>query len=466
MGLAWQAAKRGQTGLSSTALAVLCLPLLVFSTATQSQQTPPAVPQVGWGAVVAPPAKPKPKATAKSPDQPPGEPALSTEPVPAPVSSVQSRAVDLAGDKSRTRLSFDVSAPLQVAIYRLSEPYRVIVDLAAVEFALPPGTGRQGRGLVTAFRYGLIAEGRSRIVIDTAGPVRVESAKVSPAAGGRHALVIELAPTSATELAAEELATAASVASPDPTLRTQAPPTKRAPKRERPVIVIDPGHGGIDSGAQGALGLEKDLVLAVAQEMRRALLATRRYDVVMTRATDVFVSLDQRVRVSMQHQADLFVSVHADSLAARELAQSIRGATLYVLSEKASDDRARRMAEKENAADLVAGLPVVAKAGDAQVRDILIDLMRRESATMSSLLRTSLIAQMRPRVALAKEPARAAPFKVLRQPGSPAVLIELGYISNAEDEKLMRSGAWQKSVAEAVTYAVNEHFRRQGARQP
>jgi N-acetylmuramoyl-L-alanine amidase len=350
--------------------------------------------------------------------------------------------------------------------YRLSEPYRIVVDLGAVDFALPPTAGRQGRGLVSAFRYGLISPGRSRIVIDTPGPVRVAAARLerSPTGPGVR-LELDLTPTTATELAAEEMAAAArtiDVRKPEP----EPPPERRkAPLRARPVIVIDPGHGGIDTGALGALGLEKNLVLAVALEIRRALVAARRFEVIMTRSSDAFVSLDQRVRISRRHAADLFLSIHADSLAIREHAQSVRGATVYVLSEKASDDRAQRMAEKENAADLLAGLQVDRSPGNEQVRDILLDLMRRESATLSSDFRTLLLGHMRPRLALAKEPARAAPFKVLRQPGSPSLLIELGYLSNAEDARLMASQAWQRTFGETVAAAVGEYFRTRVARR-
>ena len=296
-------------------------------------------------------------------------------------------------------------------------------------------------------------------MIDTAGPVRVEAARLdtSPSGPGSR-LQLDFIATTATEFAADEIAAAASGAG--LTQPERAPVVEKpSASRARPVIVIDPGHGGIDSGAQGALGHEKDIVLAAAREIRRALLATRRYDIVMTRSSDVFVSLDQRIRLTRAQAADLFLSIHADSLATRELAQSVRGATLYVLSEKASDDRARRMAEKENASDLLAGLEIGKDTADDQVRTILVDLMRRESATLSNDFRSLLISQMRPRTTLSRDPARSAPFKVLRQPASPAVLIELGYISNAEDEKLMASQAWQRTVAEAVTAAVGDYFR-------
>ena len=372
--------------------------------------------------------------------------------------------MELSGDANRTRLAFELSINVPFAVFRLTKPYRVVVDLADIEFQLPAGAGSKGRGLIQAYRYGLFAPGKARIVIDTTGPTRIEASRMVQAPGATSArLEIDLVPTTAAEFAATELAAAAQSVEIKPEEPVPVPPAA-VRERTRPVIVIDPGHGGIDPGAPGTRGSEKDVVLAVAKEIRRRLTATRRYEVVMTRSSDVFVSLDQRIRISRRTNADLFLSIHADSLAQKELAQSVRGATIYTLSEKATDDRARAMAEKENASDLLAGLDVGGIANDDQVRNILVDLMRRESANFSNDFRSLLVSQLRPRLTLAKDPSREAPFKVLRQPGSPAVLVELGYMSNAEDELLMSQPAWQRSVGEAVAAAVEEYIRRRHAR--
>jgi N-acetylmuramoyl-L-alanine amidase len=367
------------------------------------------------------------------------------------------------GDRTRTAIRFDLGGPTEVHARSLAKPPRVIVDLPETEFRLPPASGRSGQGLVASFRFGLIEAGKSRIVIDTAEPARVARAEVVLAnARGAFQLEIELVPTTERELAAIELAEAALTFKP-------AVPEAKAPSRpglpERPVVVVDAGHGGIDTGASGARLAEKDLVLAVAREVERQLRTSGRYQVVMTRTRDVFISLDERVAISRRHNADLFISLHADSLPDRESAKAVRGATVYTLAEQASDDLTRRVAENENAVDLLAGFSV-SLAGDDQVRDILLDLMRRESHTFAAEFRQLLIGTLGSGVLLSRDPYRSGPFKVLRQPSSPAVLVELGYISNPEDERLMQQPAWQAKVAAAVLRAVNEHFRqrRQGSR--
>lgn len=369
------------------------------------------------------------------------------------------QAVDLSGDVKRTQLSLSVTAPIKFNAFGLSNPSRVVLDLADVDFQVVPERGRSGAGVVSGFRFGQFAPGKSRMVFDTTVPVRID-AKLRRSGTGSSARIwldLVLEPMTAIEIAAAELAAAASATDFRP-----GEPEREEPKpsRTKPVVVIDPGHGGLDPGAQGALGLEKDIVLSVAREVRRSLAAMRRYEVVLTRSSDTFVSLDDRVRLSRLHGADLFVSIHADSLDAREFAQSVRGATVYTLSDRASDERARRLAEKENASDLLAGLDVAGEEGQDEVKHILIDLMLRETGNFAVDFRNILLRQMKPKVALARDPSRSAAFKVLRQAGSPSVLIELGYMSNTEDERLMASSEWQRGVAEAVVRAVDEYFAK------
>jgi N-acetylmuramoyl-L-alanine amidase len=235
------------------------------------------------------------------------------------------------------------------------------------------------------------------------------------------------------------------------------------PGRQRPLIVIDPGHGGVDPGAvgpsaSGAPVLEKVVVLAVAKLLAATLLASGRYDVVMTRSGDTFVPLDQRGAQSRRLGADLFISIHADSVAANSRAQDVRGATVYTLSDQASDEQARMLADKENAADQTAGLPAVAALDQDQVRSILVDLMRRETSEFSTAFRGIVTAELAQRIAMAREPQRAAAFRVLKQTEVPAVLIELGYMTNAQDQKLLQSAAWQSQVAGALSRSIDSFF--------
>ena len=231
-----------------------------------------------------------------------------------------------------------------------------------------------------------------------------------------------------------------------------------------PVIVIDPGHGGIDPGAVGTNDLlEKNIVMAVATKLQQALIAKGHYRVQLTRKEDVFVSLDQRVAMSRQSAANLFISIHADSIEQSSLTQNISGATVYTLSERASDEQARKMAEKENASDLLAGLTPTGKEDD-DVKDILIDLMKRETATFSAEFSQVLRNKMKSSVQLSRDPARSAAFKVLKQTHAPSVLIELGYVSNADEAKRLSSPEWQQKVANSIAAAVDTYFANCSAR--
>ena len=298
----------------------------------------------------------------------------------------------------------------------------------------------------------------------------ITPAPVAPAARSRAAPLKPTLPLTATAAAtqstADELAATAMQAVQAANALAESKDVAKPVDRLRQVIVIDPGHGGIDPGAVGPViagqppVLEKNVVLAVSKQLAAALLASGRYDVVLTRSGDTFVPLEQRASQSRRLGADLFISIHADSVAANANAQGVRGATVYMLSDEASDEQARRLAEKENAADHVGGMPVSATLDNDQVRNILVDLMRRETAEFSAAFRATVVSELGQRIAMAREPNRAAAFKVLKQTEVPAVLIELGYMSNVQDQKLLQSAAWQSQVAGSIAVAVDRFFTK------
>lgn len=380
-------------------------------------------------------------------------------------SAVADRAA-LDGDQNRTSFRLGMTKGVTVEVFTLANPYRVVVDLPDVGFELPQNAGRDGKGLVSAFRYGLFAEGKARIVLDVSRPVKIEKAAMTNSGEGRRVdLNIDIVPTPADEFGAGTGANKQHSAQPKPSPADDAMPRQK--KNAKPVIMIDPGHGGIDPGAITPSNLhEKNVALAVGLELRKALLATGRYEVRMTRSTDVFISLDRRIVATRQSGADLFISLHADSIEEVDSASSIRGATVYTLSERASDEQARLMAEKENASDLIAGIETANSDAADQVKGILIDLMKRETANFSAEFSKSLVKRLGKAVPLSRDPQRSAAFKVLKQTYAPAVLIELGYMTNPQDEQLFNSPEWRRKVAEQVKDAVDAHFARQTAGAP
>ncbi len=363
----------------------------------------------------------------------------------------------VVGDRQRVRFVADISAKVEATVFTLADPYRIVVDLPEVRFALPDDAGSSGRGPMSAFRYGLFAQGKSRIVIDLTAPVEVDKSFVTDAGQGQPArLVLDAVPTTREKFLAQarlyrrnqDLA-AAQLAD-----RTLAAPTQ--PMGEH-VVVLDPGHGGIDSGAHGRGGtLEKTVTLAFAKVFAAKLKATGRYDVFMTRTDDTFVSLGDRVAFARDHDADLLLSIHANSF----YGAAVRGATVYTVSDKASDKMAEEMANSENQSDVLAGVDVKGEDSN-EVKDILLDLTRRETRNFGEVFARHLVTDLGRTTRMFKDPHQRASFKVLEAPDVPSALIELGFLSNATDEKLLISPKWQERTADSMLKAVDEFFETQ-----
>ena len=372
-----------------------------------------------------------------------GEPADSSETA-KPVAQV--KAIRLVGDAARTRLIVDMSGEAEFGLLRLRNPYRLVVDLPKTTFDSEPEPA-EGRGLVEDFRFGLVGPGRARIVLDLKGPVNVVQSFMQPSGAGQPArIVLDLAPGTAEDFAraaARERQARLAVAG-----RKGDKLTPR-PRSSRPVVVIDPGHGGIDTGAVVSRDLiEKNLTLRFAEKLAQILNEHGNVEAVLTRTEDVFMSLGDRVKVARLNEAALFVSVHADIVPQ----DYVRGATVYTVSDEASDSMAAGMAERENRSDILAGLAIEDQPDE--VADILFDLARRETKNLSIRFAKTLISDIRPQLTLNKSPWRRAAFLVLKAPDVPSVLFELGYISNKQDQELLVSDEWRDKTTRAIADAI------------
>ncbi|MBU6155692.1 MAG: N-acetylmuramoyl-L-alanine amidase [Alphaproteobacteria bacterium] len=361
--------------------------------------------------------------------------------------------VRLGQHKDHTRIVLRVDRKVDFEHFTLEAPYRIVIDFPEVGWRVDPGAGSHALGLVKGYRYGSYKPGTSRMVIDLAGPAMVANRFLLPPEGavGEYRLVLDLAPTDAA-------AYTASAGWKGPAEPVEPAPEIRSTKSQRarttlPVVVVDAGHGGLDPGAIGVSGTkEKEIVLKVAQSLAENLRKTGRYKVIMTRDEDIFLSLKARVAIARKNRADLFISIHADSAPAA----NARGASVYTLSERASDREAEALARSENQSDIIAGIDL-AKEPDI-VTSILIDLAQRDTNNLSAQFAQILIPELHTVGSLTLRTHRFAGFQVLKSIDVPSVLIELGYLTNADDESAMRGSRWRRNMAEAIARAVDGYF--------
>ena len=376
-------------------------------------------------------------------------------------------AVRLGVHAAKTRVVIELSERVGFHIFPLTAPYRLGIDLPAMNWRAKPRLDFLRTGLVSGLRYGLFSSTASRIVLDLNTPARVKKSFILPPAGGKpYRLVVDIVETGHDRMVASEQKRRHMAKSVVPSAREILPrppapgflpgPPGRKPNplsaHER-VVVIDPGHGGVDPGAVTHNGIfEKHVVLAAAKVFKKRLERSGRYKVFLTRDSDVFVRLRDRIAFARSKNAELFVSLHADAIKSKK----VRGMSVYTLSERASDKEAAALAEKENKSDLIAGIDL--STNSREVTDILIDLAQRDAMNKSSRFAGVLVGKLSGVGRLLPNSHRFAGFAVLKAPDVPSVLVELGFLSNQRDARALLSGTHRIKVADALYRAVDEYF--------
>ncbi len=368
-----------------------------------------------------------------------------------------------------TRFVLDFTHKIDFTLFTLAEPDRLVIDLPEVGWRLPPRPLPRRTGVLDTLRYGLFKPGLSRVVVDLTGPVAARRAYLMDQDGGSgYRLILDLVPATREAFLALGKTPPAPAPQGSPTgaprrdvlpavarLSFPTPPRKPEMDTVKRVIAIDPGHGGVDPGTVGGSGtLEKNITLSMAREIRDKLQATGRYKVVLTRERDVFVRLRDRIAASREAGAELFISIHADAIKNR----GIRGLSVYTLSEKASDKEAEALADKENKADLIAGIDLSKET--PEVTNILIDLAQRESMNQSARFAARLVKELARETKLLRNTHRFAGFVVLKAPDVPSVLMELGFLSNRLDEAALKRKSYRAKLIAAMARAADAYFSR------
>ena len=354
-----------------------------------------------------------------------------------------------------TRIVLELSDPVNLRAFTLNNPDRVVVDMPEVAWRLGAPPLPSTHGSVKSYRYGLFREGNSRMVIDLNRPVRVADPLVlPPSAGFGYRVVIDMYP-------AEQAKFDTNAGWPADLKQRETAAEKlvmRLPVQGggKKIVVIDPGHGGIDSGTNGVNGLmEKDMVLAEGLRLAHVL-TERGYTVHMTRDRDIFIPLPERVAIARKWKADLMISLHCDS----NPDSSVNGLSIYTLNDGRSDREAVALAKRENQSDVIAGVDL--SGGNSPVAPILIDLAQRDTINKSSRFALTALEKLATATdILPRSPHRSASLAVLVAPDVPAVLIELGYLSNASDAAQMNKDRWRDGVAKAIADSVDRNFTPQ-----
>ncbi|MBK7363410.1 MAG: N-acetylmuramoyl-L-alanine amidase [Micavibrio sp.] len=381
--------------------------------------------------------------------------------IPGQAHALSVNQVRFGAHPDKIRLVLDLSEKTDFRVFALANPYRMVIDLPDFEWRAGNASTTPSSG-VTALRYGNLQPGISRIVFDMAKPVSVRGAFIIPAQKGQpNRLVVDF--THVTEDVFERnkdishgtLVTSGQVLAAPQAVPSHKPPTPPG-AGYKPLIVIDAGHGGVDPGARGVNKTnEKNVTLALAKQLKSELEGTGRYRVALTRDKDIFIKLRERVSIARRQQADLFISIHADSIEK----SNVSGVSVYTLSEKASDAQTAKLAAQENRADLIAGLDLSVE--DEDVASILVDLAMRDTMNQSNFFANTLIDKLKARqVRLLDSPHRSAGFAVLKAPDIPSVLVEAGFMSNKKESELLNTPAHRAKISQALSGAIDSYFEQ------
>ncbi len=362
------------------------------------------------------------------------------------------------------RIVFDSDKKFDYEVFLLSNPKRLVVD--AHDSDIKKALSADKNSIISSTRVGKLNSKDKRVVFDLKKPVLIKQAFVlEPQKNANWRLVIDLVASSERDFEGKIGAKyALSNKTSLKTVKTAAKENKKSSwgfssdqtqksKNKQKIIVLDPGHGGKDPGAIGAYGktYEKNITLAMGKELK-AQLEKKGYKVYLTRSTDIFIPLRQRVKIAQKYKADLFMSLHADSSVNRKA----KGLSVYTLSEKASDKEAAALAERENKVDIIGGMDF--SENSKEINDILISLSQTDCRNKSSKFAGYVVGEMKKSVKIVNDTHRFAGFAVLKAPDIPSALLEMGYLSNKEEENLLKQSSYRKKLASSATQAVDRYF--------
>tara|TARA_R110002124_G_scaffold149220_1_gene314983 strand:+ start:122731 stop:124110 length:1380 start_codon:yes stop_codon:yes gene_type:complete len=360
----------------------------------------------------------------------------------------------------KTRLVIELSSNLNANAFILHNPERLVVDFKGRNLSCAPI--KISNNDLVEFSRQSSDEQTLRLVFNLKKPSALKAKFSLPATGNQpNRLVVDLTPAAAkpkmqlTQKPAQKVYEAPVAIVKKPAYKASPPRASSAARKY--IVVLDPGHGGKDPGAVGAGRLyEKKVVLATAHRLKTLLEESGQYKVIMTRSDDRYIRLSERVKIARRHDADLFVSIHADSVDKHD----VRGASVYTLSERATDAQTAKLAARENKADLIAGVDLSDEGSD--VAAILIDLALRDTKNQSTFLANQLIEGFqKSKIRMLRTPLHSAGFAVLKAPDIPSVLVEIGFMSNRSEASMLNTSAHQQKIAKVLKSSIDSYFSKQ-----